>query len=200
MNKTRNQNQEDNLQNENKKKDTEMKTPNEKLEEVQSDKDKEIKNLYSQLLRLRAEFDNYRKRVEKEKNERFLYGKQVILSKIVEFTDVFDKAIEVSKDKKDIENVLSGLELLRKEFYNFLEKEGIKFINSVGDKIDPNLHEVIGYELTEDKEDGIILKEIQKGYKFDDHVLRPAKVIVSKRKQEENTKSAEENLEIQESK
>jgi len=177
--------QEDNSQDK-KEKTIETEEPDKKVNsEQESEKDKEIKNLYSQLLRLKAEFENYRKRVEKEKQDRFLYGKQIVLSKIVEFTDIFDKAIEVSTDKKDIENILSGLELLRKEFYLFLEKEGIKFINSLGEKFDPNLHEVVGYELTEDKDEDIVLKEVQKGYKFGDYVLRPAKVIVSKKQQKE---------------
>jgi len=191
--------QEDNSQD---KKEKTIKTeePDKKVNsEQESEKDKEIKNLYSQLLRLKAEFDNYRKRVEKEKQERFLYGKQVVLSKIVEFTDVFDKAVEVSANKNDIENILSGLELLRKEFYSFLEKEGIKFINSVGDKFDPNLHEVVGYELIEDKDEDIVLKEIQKGYKFEDYVLRPAKVIVSKKPQKVDVKSEKELPKIDES-
>ncbi len=187
------QKREDGIQ-EDKKLD-ESKNPNEVVGEVALEKDKEIKNLYSQLLRLKAEFDNYRKRVEKEKQERFLYGKQTVLSKIVEFTDIFDRAIEVSNDKRDIENILSGIALLRKEFYSFLEKEGIKFINSIGEKFDPNLHEVIGYEITEDKEDDIVIKEIQKGYKFEDYVLRPAKVIVSKKKQEQTEKDLSKEVE-----
>ncbi|OGS27818.1 MAG: nucleotide exchange factor GrpE [Elusimicrobia bacterium RIFOXYB2_FULL_48_7] len=149
------------------------------------------KEFNSQLLRLRAEFDNYRTRVEKEKQHRYILGKESVLSKVLDFEDIFEKALEslrhwnTAENQKDIKNVIHGVELVKKEFNSFLKKEGVKHLDVVGARFDPAYHEVIGYEHVDGKEDGIIIKEIQKGYTYDEYVLRPSKVIVAKDKVEE---------------
>ncbi|MBU2568080.1 MAG: nucleotide exchange factor GrpE [Elusimicrobia bacterium] len=138
---------------------------------------------FSQLLRLKAEFENYRKRVEKEKEDKYLLGKESVLSKVVALLDVFEKAIEMSKSANDKKGILQGVELLKKEFENFLDREGVKRIETVGLKFNPSFHEIMGYENSDDSdEDGIIKKEMQKGYTLGCFVLRAAKVVVMKSK------------------
>ncbi|MDI6641493.1 MAG: nucleotide exchange factor GrpE [Elusimicrobiota bacterium] len=143
----------------------------------------EAEELRKQLLRLTAEFDNYRKRVIKEKQEIFTEGKITVLAQLLSFVDVFDKALEMIAISKDIKGVCSGVELLKKEFDCFLDKEGVKAIECIGKKFDPALHEAVEVKEDEisDAEDGIIIKEIQKGYSFNGNVIRPAKVIVRKK-------------------
>ena len=157
-------------------------TPEVQTEQVLEDKDKQIKDLYSQLLRLKAEFDNYRKRSEKEKNKSFLFGKQEVLEKTIDFNETIDKAIEMCYTSTDKNGIIKGLELLKKEFDNFLNKQGVKQIDIVGKKFDPEMCEVVGYEESNNEED-IVIKEVQKGYIFTElgYVLRPAKVIISKK-------------------
>ncbi|MBU0600742.1 MAG: nucleotide exchange factor GrpE [Elusimicrobia bacterium] len=171
------------------------------------DKDNQIKELNSQLLRLRAEFDNYRNRVEKEKQLKYIIGKESVLSKILDFEDIFEKALEslhhwnTDENPKDIKNVIHGVALLKKEFTSFLKKEGVRHLEVIGKKIDPMYHEVIGYELC-DEEEGTIIKEVQKGYSYDEYVLRPSKVIIAKARQpeEKESKKDEEHLNREEQK
>ncbi|OGS20723.1 MAG: nucleotide exchange factor GrpE [Elusimicrobia bacterium RIFOXYA2_FULL_39_19] len=172
--------------------------PAENHDKKTSDKD-EIKELNSQLLRLRAEFENYRTRVEKEKQRKYILGKESVFSKIIDFEDVFEKAVlslhswNQDKNPKDISVVIQGVELLHKEFSNFLKKEEVKQIETADKIFDPHFHEVMGYEYCNDKEEGTIIKELQKGYMFDEYVIRPSKVIVAKEKPKEETKETPEN-------
>ena len=146
------------------------------------EKETVIQESFKQLLRLKAEFDNYRKRVEKEKEQKFLLGKEAVLIKTVDLLDIFEKAMEAAKKSHNIKDTLHGLDLLKKEFSSFLEKEGVKPINSVGEKFNPVYHDVLGTEVSDCGED-VIIKEVQKGYIFNDcDIIRSAKVIISKPK------------------
>lgn len=144
--------------------------------------EKEIQNLHGQIIRLKAEFDNYRKRVEKEKELRFSYGKQTILIKLIGLVDIFDNALNHAKDSKHLKDVADGLKLTHKEFTSFIAKEGVKPIETIGLKFNPDCHEIVGFEQSEDGKENIILHEVQRGYLCNDEVIRPAKVIVAKKK------------------
>jgi molecular chaperone GrpE len=146
-------------------------------------KENELKDLNSQLLRLRAEFDNYRKRVEKEKEMSFNFGKQSVLFKLINLIDIFDNALKqfVKTENLDINNVIEGIKLIHKEFISFILKEGICPIESIGKKFSPIYHEIVGYEYNDECEENTIIREIQTGYMCDEEVIRPAKVIVSKK-------------------
>jgi len=151
------------------------------------------KNLNNQLLRLRAEFDNYRNRVEKEKQLKYILGKESILSKILDFEDVFEKALQsLHQSNSDPKNIIHGIELLKKEFTGFLKKEGVRHLEVIGKKVDTMFHDVIGYEPS-DEEEGTIIKEVQKGYSYDEYVLRPSKVVIAKAEEKES-KEDEEHL------
>jgi len=151
-------------------------------QQIIDEKEKEIKNLYNQLIRLKADFDNYRKRIDREKENIYVSGKENILIKLVSLTDALEKATESAKKSENIKDIIHGLELLEKEFVTFLEKEGVKAIDSKGKKIDPSFHEIIGTKDTDKVEEDTILEEIQRGYVLFDWVIRPAKVIVAKKK------------------
>jgi molecular chaperone GrpE len=153
-------------------------------EKVSDEKEARIKDLQKQLLRLNADFDNYRKRVEKEKQDKFTLGKEVILTRVIGFIDIFEKALEMSHTSKDKDDVIHGIKLLNKEFMDFLHKEGVKQIDSLHKKLEPMSHEAIGFEYNDKHKDSVIIKEVQKGYVYNNYVLRPAKVIVSKKKEE----------------
>jgi molecular chaperone GrpE len=151
----------------------------------QNENKEEIQGLRSQLIRLKAEFDNYRKRVEKEKELRFSYGKQTVLMKLIDLVEIFNNAVEHTKDSKNLKEVVKGLKLIHKEFMSFIMKEGIKPIETTGLKFNPDLHEIVGFKQNNgDEEENIILQEVKPGYLCDDEVIRPAKVIVSKKEEE----------------
>lgn len=147
------------------------------------EKSKQIDMYKDQLLRLKAEFENYRKRVDREKQEYHAWGKEDILIGLIKLLDVLEKAhLEASKTD-NITSVIHGLELIHKEFDKFLKSEGIEVIPTLSRKFDPQMHEAIGYVECESGEDNNIVEEVQKGYRLNNRVIRPAWVKVSKIKE-----------------
>jgi len=164
------------------------------LRQSLEEKKKQAEEYYDQLLRLKAEFENYRKRVEKEKEKIYLHGKETIFLKLVTVLDTLEQAEKSLANKNEklspqrrpdeearkTEDIIKGLKLIILDFRNFLGNEGLEPIESVGKKFDPHFHEVVEREEKEDLEEGIILEELQKGYLFNGQVIRPAKVKIAK--------------------
>jgi molecular chaperone GrpE len=138
---------------------------------------------YDQLLRLRAEFDNYRKRVEKEKTEARAWGKQDVIMPLLSVVDVFEQAMAQAEKAKDAKQVAVGLEFLHKNFSNFLKSEGLAPIETVGKPFDPHQAEAVEQVEVDDGQVGQVLSELQKGYLFQGRVIRPARVRVGVAKQ-----------------
>jgi len=186
--------QENNKENKEIQNEPQQNITTEQLQQELENRTKEIQNLNSQILRLKAEFDNYRKRVEKENHKKFILGKEFVLIKLIELIDIFETALESMNKTDNIKTVIEGVELLKKGFIDFIDKEGLKPIKSIGEKFNPKFHEVIGTEFSDESEENIIIKELQKGYIFDnEHIIRPAKVIVStKNKIKQNSKNKKE--------
>ncbi|MBU89986.1 nucleotide exchange factor GrpE [Candidatus Woesearchaeota archaeon] len=136
-----------------------------------------IAELTDTLQRTQAEFENYKKRVDKEKAEFVKYAKAEIIHKILPTLDTFEISL---KSTKDNEKFVKGIEMAYAQLFSLLESEGLKPIESVGKKFDPYLHEVMLKEKS-DKEDGIVLEELQKGYMLNDKVLRHSKVKISEK-------------------
>jgi len=138
-------------------------------------KNNEIEELTERLQRLQAEFDNYKKYVEKEKQEFVKYSNYKLIIKLLDTIDSFELAL---KNKDSGDDFVKGVELIYSQLYSLLEKEGIRKIKALGEKFNPNVHEVL---LTEKgNEDDLILEELQTGYMINDKVLRYSKVKVSK--------------------
>src|SRR5258708_17303301 len=134
---------------------------------------------YDQLLRLRAEFENFRKRAEREKSEARVWGKQEVLLQLVSLVDVFEQAMVQVHQAKDLKQVVQGVEMLHKNFTQFLKAEGLEPIDLVGKPFDPELAEALAQQEVDDESlVGIVLDEIQKGYRFQGRVLRPSRVRV----------------------
>jgi len=131
-----------------------------------------------------ADFDNYRKNVEKQNSLKILSIKADVLSVVVNIREDFMRAIDTIKQKKIDNAIIEGLESILKNINIFLEKEGIKEIDSLNNSFDPNLHEVVGFSYSDDSDgvpENIVTKEIRKGYLLNDRVLRPSLVEVSKK-------------------
>jgi molecular chaperone GrpE len=138
---------------------------------------------FDQLLRLRAEFDNYRKRVEKEKVEARQWGKQEVLMPLLSLVDVFEQAMVQAQNAKDVKQVAVGLEFLHKNFSSFLKSEGLAPIEMIGKVFDPHFAEAVEQAEVEGDQVGQVLDEIQRGYSFNGRVIRPARVRVGVAKQ-----------------
>jgi len=133
---------------------------------------------YSQLQRLKAEFDNFRKRTIKEKEEYSKYASEKLILALLPVLDNFERAVDSASANKDYESLSQGVNLIFRQFFKVLEDEGLKSIESVGIEFDPNVHEAFLREAS-DKEENIILEELQKGYYLKDKVIRPSRVKVS---------------------
>ena len=129
-----------------------------------------------------ADFDNYRKNIEKQNALRVLSVKADILSTVVNFREDFIRALDTLKHHKVDISIREGLTNILKNIDLFLEKENVLEIKALNNVFDPNFHEIIGFFYVEDDaEENIITKEIRKGYLLNDRVLRPSLVEVSKK-------------------
>ncbi|OGS56818.1 MAG: nucleotide exchange factor GrpE [Euryarchaeota archaeon RBG_19FT_COMBO_56_21] len=144
-------------------------------------RDKRIAELTNDLKRLQAEFENYKKRVERTGDERFKAANQKLIADLLPILDSFDKALENTKNPGDIEGLRRGLQGLHKQFLQTLQREGLKEIRTDG-RFDPFLHEAMLREERDDVEDGKILEVYQKGYVLSQKTLRPARVKVAHQK------------------
>jgi molecular chaperone GrpE len=149
----------------------------EKLKVKKDSKEDKIKELTDDLQRLQAEFSNYQKRIDKEKSEFVKYSKGSMINELLPLLDTFEIAL---KNSKDSAKFLKGMEMVYSQFFSLLEKEGLRPIPAIGKKYDPHLHDVMLKEKS-DKEDDIIIEELQKGYFLKDKVLRHSKVKISKK-------------------
>lgn len=152
-----------------------------KKEKKPTDKEK-IAELTDDLQRLQAEFENYKKRTEKEKEEFVRYAKAELVAKLLPVLDTFEIAL---RNAKDHEKFVKGMEMVFAQLFSTLEAEGLRLMQAQGKKFDPYYHEVM-LKQESDKEEGIVLEELQKGYMFKDKVLRYSKVKVSEKKVEKN--------------
>ncbi len=150
------------------------------IEEVSELEENRLKaeEYYNHMQRLKAEFDNYRKRTQKEKEEIAKYGSERIIVSLLPVLDNLERAIESSQKNKDFQSLSQGVEMIRRQFTKALEDEGLSPIETVGTEFNPNVHEALLREAS-DKEENIILAELQKGYYLKDKVIRPSQVKVS---------------------
>jgi len=169
-----------------KKKEENKKTEQpKKAETKENTKETKINELIETLQRLQAEFENHKKRVDKEKCEFTKYAKHELLTKLLPILDSFELAIKNSKNNAD--DISQGIELIFSQLYSTLESEGVRKIEALGKKFDPYKHEVLLQEVS-DKEEGTVLEELQKGYMLNDKVLRHTKVKIAKQKETGNEK------------
>jgi molecular chaperone GrpE len=146
----------------------------EQEKELEQEKTKQ-EQYFEQLQRLQAEFENFRKRTDKEKQEILKSANKDLILQLLNVLDSFELAIKHIDDK--------GINMIYSELYSILEKQGLKKINAKG-KFNPELHEVLMQE--EGGKEGLILEELQKGYTLNEKVIRPSKVKISKLKENKN--------------
>ena len=138
------------------------------------------KELNEKLLRLAAEFENYKKRNLIEKKQATYVAKENMLRDLLFFIDNFERGLKLYENSQKDTDFFKGMKSVEKDFQNFLEKNNIEKINiNAGDDFDPNLHQAIELKKSEKFGSNKILEVIQTGYRLDDKLLRPSMVIVS---------------------
>jgi molecular chaperone GrpE len=144
----------------------------------------ERKLIYDQLLRRQSEFENYRKRVDRERQDFATRTRGDIVSTLLPILDNLERAL-LSADRPDVEaaeeSIITGIKLIHRQFVDVLAGLGLAPIKAMGEPFDPNLHEAVSTQATNDVPENTILAELQRGYKIGDRLLRPSMVKVSVR-------------------
>ena len=154
---------------------------NEDVETVSKKKDKKdekIQELNDKLMRTMAEFDNFRKRSEKEKSAMFEIGAKDIIEKILPVIDNFERGLNALSEEEKESAFAQGIEQIYKQFVSVLEDAGVKAIEAVGKEFDPNLHNAVMHAEDDSFGENIVSDEFQKGYMYRDTVVRHSMVKV----------------------
>ncbi len=145
------------------------------LDELRSQLDEQ----QQRLLRLQADYDNFRRRTRQEKEDFAKYASSEVVEKLLPVLDNFDRALAAGRSGNDYEALIKGVDMIYRQFKQVLEQVGLSEMNAVGQPFNPEYHNAVMKVEDEEHEEGIVLEELQKGYMFKDKVLRPAMVKVS---------------------
>ena len=168
----------------------------EKKEETTEDK---LVIVQDKLLRTMAEMENQRRRFEKEKQEAFEFGGFNFAGESLSLLDNIDRAImsfrndENLKNNKDLNKIIDGIEVVKKDLVSIFKKNGIESIECINKKFDPNFHQSMLEVEDNTKEPGTVVQEIQKGYMMKDRLLRPSLVSVTKKREEKLEKTTNDD-------
>lgn len=159
----------------------------EDLKKKLEEKEKETADNYEKYLRSVAEFDNYRKRMVKDKADAIKYGNEDIIKDILPFMDSLDRALE--HDTGDIKAFKDGVALIQDQLLCCLKKHGVERIDTTDKDFDPNFHEALMQVESDQHDDNKIVSEMEKGYLLNGRLVRPSKVCVCKKTKNENNES-----------
>ena len=152
----------------------------EELKTKLEEKEKEVKEHYDRLLRVAADFDNYKKRAAREKEEWTKFANEDLIKGILPFIDNLERAVNHSEKKEDYQSLVEGLKLTVQQLLNTLNKFGVSPIQSLGKPFNPAVHQAMLLVETDQHEPNQVVEEFQKGYLLNERLLRPATVSVSK--------------------
>ena len=154
-------------------------SPLEQLEEQVRLKDEEILKQKDTFLREKAELDNFKKRLTKEKEDFAQFANERLLKELLQIEDNLERAMEAPN--ATLESLKEGVEMIQKQFKDFLKNQKVEVIEAFGKPFDPNLHEVLNQQESEEHEENTVIEEYSKGFTLNGRILRPAKVVISKK-------------------
>jgi len=152
-----------------------------KLKEALEQEKARADEYLNRLKYLQADFENYQKRVEREREELVKRGNEELILKLLSVVDDLERAVEASKSSSDKEVLVSGVQMVLKQFQAALAEEGLSQIEAVGKPLDPELHEVVTTVETDQYPENIIVRVLRKGYSLNGKVIRPSMVEVAKK-------------------
>ena len=135
-------------------------------------------------LRTQADFENFRKRAAREKEDAAKYANAGFLEKLLPILDNFELGLNAARSDAKDSPIIAGMDMVAKQLQDFLTAVGVETVKAEGEKFDPNLHEAVAQEESADVAEGVIVRQLRKGYRLRDRLLRPATVTVSKGKAE----------------
>jgi molecular chaperone GrpE len=130
-------------------------------------------------LRTQADFENYKKRAARERDEGIKYANRNLLERLVAIVDNFELGLSAAREASEESPIYSGMSMVLKQLSDFLTENGLEPIDAVGKQFDPNLHEAIGHEPSDEIPEGQVIRQTRRGYRLKDRLLRPAAVVVS---------------------
>ncbi|WLR44285.1 nucleotide exchange factor GrpE [Bacillus carboniphilus] len=133
----------------------------------------------SRLLRLQADFDNYRRRTRLDQESGQKYRAQSLITDLLPALDNFERALKIDSDDEQVKNLLHGMEMVYDQIFKALEQEGVEPIKSVGEPFDPHFHQAVMQVEDDEYDSNVVVEELQKGYKLKDRVVRPSMVKVN---------------------
>lgn len=154
-------------------------SPEEQLTAKITELEVKLQEEENRYLRLRADFDNMRRRSQMDREAAEKYRAQNLLTELLPVIDNLDRALQVEVSSDDAVSLYKGIEMVYKTLIDATKKEGLELIPAEGEAFDPNVHQAVMQESDSEKETGIVLRELQKGYKLKDRVLRPSMVSVN---------------------
>ena len=172
---------------------------NEKIPTKEENIEDKLKTIEDKLLRTLAEMENRRRRFEKERQEAFEFGGFNFARESLSLLDNIDRAItsfkndDKLKNNKDLDKIIDGIEIIKKDLISIFKKNGIELIECMNKKFDPNFHQAMLEIEDNTKESGTVVQEIQKGYMMKDRLLRPSLVGVTKKRVENSEKVTKDN-------
>lgn len=159
---------------------TEIKAKVGRLEGELREKAAEVEALNDRLLRLHAEFENYKKRMARERNEFVKFANESLIREFLPVLDNLERAVATAKLGVDAQGVAEGLEIILRLFQTTLEKAGVKVIEALEHEFDPNLHQAVAQVESTDGRENVVVEVVRKGYLLEGRVVRPSMVKVSK--------------------
>ena len=135
-------------------------------------------------LRTQADFENFRKRAAREKEDASKYANAGFLERLLPILDNFELGLNAARTDAQASPIIAGMDMVAKQLQDFLTGSGVEVVKAEGEKFDPNLHEAVAQEASAEVPEGVIVRQLRKGYKLRDRLLRPAMVMVSKGKAE----------------
>ncbi len=159
------------------------------------EKNEELHALNDKYLRLAAEFDNYKRRVQRDQRDTIRFANEKLFKDLLPTLDNLERALQAGREQARIEGLLEGVDLTHRHFLDTLHKMGIEQVTSVGEIFDPAKHQAVGQVESTAVPDNIVVDEYQKGYFLHDRILRPAMVTVAKAKTDPGNGEAQQSKE-----
>lgn len=161
---------------------TELESMISRLQADLKERTAEVESLNDRLLRLHAEFENYKKRASRERTEFVRFANEGLILELLPVVDSLEHAVATIRIGGDVQGLTEGVDIILRLFQTTLEKVGVKPIEALGHEFDPNVHQAVAQVETTDGRDNIAVEEVRKGYLLEGRLLRPAMVKVSKAK------------------
>ncbi|MFC1287325.1 nucleotide exchange factor GrpE [Bacillus paralicheniformis] len=154
-------------------------TQTEMLEKQLKELQERLEEKENKLLRVQADFENYKRRARLDLEAAEKYRSQRIISELLPALDNFERALQIDPDNEQTKSLLQGMEMVHRQILDALKNEGVEQIPSVGEQFDPNMHQAVMQVEDEAYESNAVVEELQKGYKLKDRVIRPSMVKVN---------------------